>query len=474
MTARADFRFFAPFTKVARQPDGSLLVHAILNDETVDDQGEIVDYAGGKAALDDFMKWANVREMHQPSAVGLVEALVHDDEAKASEAILRVVDPVAVTKVETGVYKGTSLGGSKGSARALEKVGGAFVTRLLAPIVKEVSLVDRPSRPTAVLTLAKRAEPTFAERVEASDDHPANDMPGDGDMSDEATTAPAETGKMKQSEPDSLAEPPALAVAEPAPAKGAADDLTSVHIAKESIARLIEKESAEGDSDQVAPLKAALAALDAFESSEAEELGTPEDTEAAATEAIPVAVMDMAYAAVIADLGRRSATLAKAGARNAAGDQQKLDQIHDLAVAAGAYPADHGPSDSPDEGDPAEKLAKGTGFDLEALADTIMTKLATSAPYARAADLAAVKDEILAAFVPLKEDLAKIAAQPTNGGPLRFVDDPRRLFGPDEGPAGATFSEALHKAAQKTTDPALREELGRLAAAQEIAAMRGR
>ena len=381
MTARADFRFFAPFTKIARQPDGSLLVHAILNDETVDDQGEIVDYAGGKAALDDFMKWANVREMHQPSAVGLVEALVHDDEAKASEAILRVVDPVAVTKVETGVYKGTSLGGSKGSARAMEKVGGAFVTRLLAPIVKEVSLVDRPSRPTAVLTLAKRAEPTFAERVEASDDHPTNDMPGDGDMSNEATTTPTQIGEIGQSEADPQAAPPAPAVAEPAPeelAKGAADDLTSVHIAKESIARLIEKESAEGDSDQVAPLKAALAALDAFESSEAEELGTPEDTEAAATEAIPVvpvAVMDMAYAAVIADLGRRSATLAKAGARNAAGDQQKLDQIHDLAVAAGAYPADHGPSDSADEGDAAEKLAKGAGFDLEALADTIMTKL---------------------------------------------------------------------------------------------------
>ena len=296
-------------------------------------------------------------------------------------------------------------------------------------------------------------------------------------MSNEGTTTPTQTGEIGQSEADPQAAPPAPAVAEPAPeelAKGAADDLTSVHIAKESIARLIEKESAEGDSDQVAPLKAALAALDAFESSEAEELGTPEDTEAAATEAIPVAVMDMAYAAVIADLGRRSATLAKAGARNAATDQQKLDQIHDLAVAAGAYPADHGPSDPADEGDPAEKLAKGAGFDLEALADTIMTKLATSAPYARAADLAAVKDEILAAFVPLKEDLAKIAAQPTNGGPLRFVDDPRRLFGPDEGPAGATFSEALHKAAQKTTDPALREELGRLAAAQEIAAMRGR
>jgi hypothetical protein len=340
-----------------------------------------------------------------------------------------------------------------------------------------------------VLTLAKRSEATFAERVEASEVEPLKDKPGDVDVSDEANTAAAVADDTNKSAPDAPAAPPAPASpgsddpssgGDAAPedlAKSAADDLTSVHVAKESIARLIEKESAEGDSDQVAPLKAALAALDAFESSEAEELGTPEDTDQAAEEAaevIPVAVMDMAYAAVIADLGSRSATLAKAGARNAAGDQQKLDQIHDLAVAAGAYPADHGPADSADEGGAAEKLAKGAGFDLEALADTIMTKLATSAPYARAADLAAVKDEILAAFVPLKEDLAKIAAQPTNGGPLRFVDDPRRLFGPDEGPAGATFSEALHKAAQKTTDPSLREELGRLAAAQEIAAMRGR
>ncbi len=160
-----DFTVFLPFTKVSDLPDGTIRVHSVINDETVDDQGEILDYEGTKAALNDFMKWANVREMHQPSAVGIVESVTHDDLTKSSEGILHIVDPTAVAKTKADVYKGTSLGGSKGSTRLMQKVGGRNVTRLMGPIVTEVSLVDRPSRPTAVMTLLKRSEDDMGEVV---------------------------------------------------------------------------------------------------------------------------------------------------------------------------------------------------------------------------------------------------------------------------------------------------------------------
>lgn len=164
-----DLQLFAPFTKVSQQADGSILVHSVINDETVDDQGEVMDYAGTKAALDDFMTWRNVREMHQPSAVGTAESITHNDLAKRSEGILRIVDPSAVAKVLAKVYKGTSVGGNKGGQFAMEKLAGRPVRRILAPVINEISLVDRPSRPTAALTLMKRATMTTPAIIEGLD-----------------------------------------------------------------------------------------------------------------------------------------------------------------------------------------------------------------------------------------------------------------------------------------------------------------
>lgn len=447
MTARG-FQIFAPFTKVSEQDDGSLLVHSIINDETIDDQGEQVAYEAVKDASADYMKWAAVREMHGDSAAGSMVSLTHDDATRTTEGIIRVVDPVAIQKVQTGVYKGTSLGGRK-RERVMAKVAGRDVARLTKIDWIETSLVDRPSRPTAVLTLLKRAE--GAE--------------GDADMSTTATAAEA------------VIDTPATEL-DPLE-KAAADDLTSVHIAKEQIAHLIEKESAEGDTDQVGPLKAALAALDAFETSEAEELGTEEDTAQAAeedAEAIPVV---FAYAAVTADLAKRAADLHKAGKRNAAKDQQNLEQIHDLAVAAGAYPDDHGAkaddtAETDTEGEDTKKAATATpivaGQTPDEFVDGVMERLGKSATFVRTDDLLAMKGELLGALRPIQEELAKVAAQPASGGPLRYATDPRGLYGPAaQTPADTAIATVL----AKVSDPNLREELGRALAAQEIAAARG-
>ena len=185
-TMQPGFAVFAPFSKVAEQADGTLLVHSVINDETVDDQGEIVPYDVVKAASEDYMQWANVREMHEPSAVGTMQSLTHDDATRTTEGIIHVVDPDAVQKVLTGVYKGTSLGGSKVGAPTLVKVGGKTVKRLAGIHWMETSLVDRPSRPTAQLTIMKRSD--------APGGDPVSDIEQPGEVADDlakAATDPA-------------------------------------------------------------------------------------------------------------------------------------------------------------------------------------------------------------------------------------------------------------------------------------------
>jgi hypothetical protein len=580
------FTTYTEFAKVDSLPDGTLLVHTVINDETVDDQSEILDYTGTKAALDDFMVWANVREMHQPSAVGVVDVISHDDVAKASSGILHIVDPLAVQKVLAGVYKGTSVGGSKGLERVMEKVGGQTVTRLMHPVVKELSLVDRPSRPTARLSLLKMAAGDSIDRELAKGWMPAGvtnanlddgdfawvsdaykagkesktagrklpykihgkvnlagwkaawtrahqsgtdfsggpsqqqvidkllkDKPGGVEVSDEAKTAAMAGGDLTKAadeqpdatgqpaEADEVAEagdaPEAQPAEEPAPddvqsamdeaaakigqpdgmGKAAADDIVTIHLSKEQVARLIESETAEGDAPTVAALQDALAALNVAEASEQTELGTPEDTQEAEEEGVEDDIEDeadvampapMSMAAIIDDLAKR-AGMAKIGARNSANDQQALEQIHDLAVAAGAYPADHQPpgeqSDEEEGGTDNEKAARIDDLAKDGLmADAIVSLIADRLPLVKAADLEAMKTSFLEALETQRVELAKIAAQPMPGGPVRYASHAR--FGDTE---QSPLSAPLQSVLQKISDPRVRDEVGQALAAEAIA-----
>lgn len=458
-----DFRLFAPFTKIAKQADGSIRAHSVIHDEALDDQGEVIDYAGGKAAIDEFMKWANVREMHGEVAVGVVESVLHNDADRVSEGVLHIVDPVAVQKVETGVYKGTSWGGLKGTKRALEKVGGHTATRLLDPTFIELSLVDRPSRPTAVLTLLKRADPVTE---------------GD-DMSKAAAAPAADVSREKPATAPALVVVNNSAPGSEALAKAAADDLVSAHMIEEQIARLIEAESGEDNADtaQVGKLKAALASMQEFDALESGELGSTDDTaEAAAEEAEFEAELDAAPVAtgatVILAAAASTRDLRKAGARNNAADQAALDQIVALAIALGgnvppppddaaAAPAAAAPVAPP----PTDPIAKVAGAEF---VDAVMDRLAKSATYVGMDALNAMKAELLGALAPIKEELAKVAAQPAPGGPLRYATDPRGLHGQTaEQPSEAAVQAVL----AKVSDPRLREELGHAIAAEEIAGL---
>jgi hypothetical protein len=141
--------FYGPLQKIEKRGDGTLRVHGIASTESIDSDGEVVTSAAMKAALPDFFRHGTgaLREMHQPIAAGTV------DDAKVDGNVTRIsatiVDREAIKKVEMGVYKGFSIGG-----RVKER--GAKDRKVIIKLdLAEISLVDRPSNPDAILTVFK-------------------------------------------------------------------------------------------------------------------------------------------------------------------------------------------------------------------------------------------------------------------------------------------------------------------------------
>jgi len=132
-------RFYAPIAKVDA---AERMVWGYASTEAEDDQGEIITRDALAAALGDYLKFANIREMHQMSAVGIAEEAGVDDKGLYVGA--RIVDPRAWDKVTSGVYKGFSVGGK---VRARDAHDRNIITALS---LTEISLVDRPANPEAV------------------------------------------------------------------------------------------------------------------------------------------------------------------------------------------------------------------------------------------------------------------------------------------------------------------------------------
>lgn len=132
---------FIPFTK---SDDDERMVFGYASTETMDSQGEIVAKDAITEALPEYMKFGNIREMHQPSAVGKAQEATIDE--KGLYLGVKVVDDTAWNKVKEGVYNGFS-------------IGGKIITKINDTITKlrltEISLVDRPANPEAVFAFYK-------------------------------------------------------------------------------------------------------------------------------------------------------------------------------------------------------------------------------------------------------------------------------------------------------------------------------
>lgn len=174
-------KLYAEIAKMEAQDDGTVKVWGYASSEAVDSDGEVIAAEAMKAAIPDYMKFGAVREMHGSNAAGTaIEINVEDDGRTFFGA--HIVDPVAVTKVKTGVYKGFSIGGS---VTARDELNKSQITGLK---LTEISLVDRPANPDAVFTCYKADKPKAEEEAADKGDKPSDksteeedENPKDGD-----------------------------------------------------------------------------------------------------------------------------------------------------------------------------------------------------------------------------------------------------------------------------------------------------
>jgi hypothetical protein len=144
---------YCPFTKVEGGDDGILHVQGIASAPVRDADGEIVAADAIRRAIPDFIKFGGtgaLREMHQAIAAGKVDAISVDDD-DITRIVASVVDEGSKNKIRHGVLRGFSLGG-KATARNPDNF-----SEITSVVISEISLVDRPSCPLAVITLWKAA-----------------------------------------------------------------------------------------------------------------------------------------------------------------------------------------------------------------------------------------------------------------------------------------------------------------------------
>jgi HK97 family phage prohead protease len=135
------------FVPIAKVDDEQRLVYGYATTEALDAHGEVVKRAAIEAALPHYMRFANIREMHRLSAVGVAKEAEFDEKGLYLKA--KVVDDEAWAKVREGVYKGFSIGGRVTRRDAADR-------KLITGVeLNEISLVDRPANPEAMIDAFK-------------------------------------------------------------------------------------------------------------------------------------------------------------------------------------------------------------------------------------------------------------------------------------------------------------------------------
>jgi phage head maturation protease len=149
------------FADITKFDSAQRLVWGYASTETRDAQGEIVKREAIEAALPAYMRFGNIREMHQPSAVGVATAAELDD--RGLYVVAKVVDAAAWEKVVAGVYKGFSIGGRVMTRDADDP------SVITGCSISEISLADRPANPECVFDLwkADKAPVTTVAKVGA-------------------------------------------------------------------------------------------------------------------------------------------------------------------------------------------------------------------------------------------------------------------------------------------------------------------
>jgi hypothetical protein len=145
-------KIFSEIQRIDPLEDGTIKAYGYASAPIRDGHGEIVTAQAMANAIDDYMRFPAVREMHDATkAAGRCLEINLDDNDRTA-FMAHIVDPIAVQKVKAGVYNGFSIGGR---IKRRNPQDPSIIQEIL---LTEVSLVDRPSCPAATLDLWKRDE----------------------------------------------------------------------------------------------------------------------------------------------------------------------------------------------------------------------------------------------------------------------------------------------------------------------------
>ncbi|MFC5184378.1 HK97 family phage prohead protease [Actinomadura harenae] len=245
--------FAADITKAERDEHGDLIVYGKATGPDVDLDEQVCDAGWLKSAMPAWMEWGNLREMHQPVAAGVGLELEQQGDDYFVKS--KVVDDSTARKIEAGALKGYSVGIK--NARVV-KDSTAPGGRIVGGEIVEVSYVDRPCNPTAVLALAKAA---------GADD----------------ALAPVEAA------PDGSWREQAVALVKAVAADGSIDEQPDIAGGQEAIAliaRLIKSEADElaaGELDETCDIELLLRAVECLKCFVAHEQGADDDEPADVT-----------------------------------------------------------------------------------------------------------------------------------------------------------------------------------------------
>lgn len=160
MSVNEDFLINIPFTKVHKE---KRTVEGIATADNVDLQGDVVEF---DAALEAFANWVgNIREMHAPIAVGKALDFRPVQVAGPDGNLYNAIEVEAYVskgaedtwqKVLDGTLGGFSIGGSiRDAEEEFDAKLGRKVRKVKRMDLLELSLVDNPANPLAMLTMVK-------------------------------------------------------------------------------------------------------------------------------------------------------------------------------------------------------------------------------------------------------------------------------------------------------------------------------
>lgn len=162
MNTDLTYAYALDIAKSERDENGDLIVYGKATGPDRDLDGDRCDPAWLKDAMPAWFEWGNMREMHRPVVAGVGLEVTQDGDDWYVKS--KVVDSDVAKKVETGAYKGQSIGIKNGLRETRDGqnwiIGGDII---------EISYVDRPCNPTAKLAIAKMAGGEWEPEQEAEE-----------------------------------------------------------------------------------------------------------------------------------------------------------------------------------------------------------------------------------------------------------------------------------------------------------------